>query len=165
MEAQAALLRSRDIDCDLRNGTSACLLHFPFRVNTDIFRISAITLARTIQTHKGSTQDITQNFISVSLLAMLEPFLGVINCSLPLLRPIGREICGATNARKPQRAISHPRTDFSRRVHRLPGPYSLNTITGEDIGSESHINLCKISNEHGESLLMDPERARVKRSR
>ncbi len=39
-----------------------------------------------------SIQQLTQNYVSVAVLTVIEPFLGIITCSLPVLQPIARKM-------------------------------------------------------------------------
>ncbi|KAF2853080.1 hypothetical protein T440DRAFT_356896, partial [Plenodomus tracheiphilus IPT5] len=52
------------------------------------FCICAITLSRVVLTSVANIDSISQGYVTVTFLTMLEPLLGVINCSLPLLRPV-----------------------------------------------------------------------------
>ncbi|KAF2800647.1 hypothetical protein K505DRAFT_190221, partial [Melanomma pulvis-pyrius CBS 109.77] len=52
------------------------------------FGICVITLVRTVEVSIASEAKMTYDYASVGVLSILEPLLGVINCSLPLLRPI-----------------------------------------------------------------------------
>ena len=54
-----------------------------------------VTIARTIQIELETVEQPDQNYISVTLLTVLEPFLGVISCTLPVLRPVARRITAA----------------------------------------------------------------------
>jgi hypothetical protein len=51
-------------------------------------RICVITLIRVIDVARANLQDITRDYAAVGILSILEPLLGIVNCSLPLLRPI-----------------------------------------------------------------------------
>jgi hypothetical protein len=109
--------------------------------------------------------------VSVTTLTMLEPLLGVVNCSLPLLRPVGQNILACLgkanalrfgNARRTSSSqvlsIGHP-----RRVPRTPDPYCLDLDTTHgDV--DSQIDLCSLSanndaSETGSREVMKPHAA------
>ncbi|KAF2451160.1 hypothetical protein P171DRAFT_515235 [Karstenula rhodostoma CBS 690.94] len=62
--------------------------------------ICVITLIRVIDTTKADLQDVTHDYASVGILSVLEPLLGIVNCSLPLLRPIIPRVAELVGPRK-----------------------------------------------------------------
>lgn len=95
---------------------------------------------------------------------MLEPFLGIISCSLPLLRPVGQRIlalCGRADVLKSEHRQSEASVESKRTSHRVRDPYYLNTTVNGDSAPESEVDLRTLINDGRSSLVLDPERTRV----
>ncbi|OCL09617.1 hypothetical protein AOQ84DRAFT_259372, partial [Glonium stellatum] len=58
------------------------------------FGLCIITLLRVIETTKIPREGITKGYASVGVLSILEPLLGIVNCCLPVMRPILTAIRG-----------------------------------------------------------------------
>ncbi|KAL6709022.1 hypothetical protein ACN47E_002149 [Coniothyrium glycines] len=94
--------------------------------------ICAVTLGRIIGTYYGRISHITQDYISVSLLTMLEPFLGIISCSLPLARPVGQRIfalCGRASVLNSELDQSPASFGDKQRARNVASPYTLSLST------------------------------------
>ena len=51
-------------------------------------RVCVLTITRTIEIQMLSVAQMTRTYVSTAFLTILEPFLGIIACSLPVLRPV-----------------------------------------------------------------------------
>lgn len=140
-------------------------IHILFQAQTDVERICAVTIGRIVETHNGRISHITQDYISVSLLTMLEPLLGTICCTLPLLRPVAQKIfavCGRGSVLNSERHSSGPSVEMKRVQRRVVGPYSLGTMTDVPSENNSQINLHVLTDDHSACGLTELERVRIR---
>ncbi|PVH96122.1 hypothetical protein DM02DRAFT_731390 [Periconia macrospinosa] len=97
--------------------------------------ICVLTMIRTIETaKKAALLNVTGEFASVGILSILEPLLGVVNASLPLLRPVFLRLkeCMGFPENSQVTKDSHPgyiQSIGSRRMRvKLNDPFPLDTI-------------------------------------
>jgi hypothetical protein len=84
---------------------------------------------------------------------MLEPLLGVINCSLPILRPAGQKIfacfgkADALHSRNARRTPASPVLSIGtqRRAPKALDPYCLDLATVNTMDDGFQIELCSLS--------------------
>ncbi|KAH7384531.1 hypothetical protein BKA66DRAFT_80135 [Pyrenochaeta sp. MPI-SDFR-AT-0127] len=114
--------------------------------------ICVLTLARTIEVSNGSVARITQDYVSVALLTMLEPLLGVINCSLPVLRPVGQKLFAkfgkvdVFKSEKGREGSSYIQSiGAKRRLPKPADPYRLDTGTFQTLRNDPDIDLHSLS--------------------
>jgi hypothetical protein len=123
-------------------------------------------MIRTIEVSRASEAKATYDYASVGVLSILEPLLGIINCSLPLLRPVLQKIIGmfsranASNSEHSSRPSILYSIGTKRMRRKTDDPYQLdtfNTLNGDystevgksqcmEEGSESVRNLVEINN-------------------
>ncbi len=122
-----------------------------------------MTLTRTIEVEKGSVARITTDYISVSLLTTLEPLVGVITCSLPLLRPVARKLFGKAEFSPtpgyPSRATHFRSVGQRGRVSKGLDPYGLDsnfTNTSLEVLVSEPIPLSHNDNELGDHHVQYP---------
>ncbi|KAH9864320.1 hypothetical protein J1614_010254 [Plenodomus biglobosus] len=135
------------------------------------FCICAITLSRVVLTSVANIDSISQGYVTVALLTMLEPLLGVINCSLPLLRPVIHELstrAGIKNAfaSGDDRASAglYQEPSNMRRATRAKNPYSIDMDTIPTLAGSSQSELhtpMESSNPESESSVYTAKREMV----
>jgi hypothetical protein len=87
------------------------------------------------------------------MFTVLEPLLGIINCSLPVLRPVGQKIfarfdkADALHSRNTRRTPASPVLSIGtqRRAPKALDPYYLDLATIHTLDDGSEFELCSIS--------------------
>ncbi|KAF1992815.1 hypothetical protein P154DRAFT_478525 [Amniculicola lignicola CBS 123094] len=96
--------------------------------------ICIVTLIRTVEVARTSTTNTTYDYASVGVLSVMEPVFGVINCSLPLLRPVSKKLMvffgnkEGTSQSNPSRPSFLQSIGSNRTRAKLRDPYALNTL-------------------------------------
>ncbi|KAF1964405.1 hypothetical protein BU23DRAFT_631876 [Bimuria novae-zelandiae CBS 107.79] len=115
--------------------------------------ICVITLIRVIEVAKADLQDITHDYASVGILSVLEPLLGIVNCSLPLLRPVVPHLAELARFRRTSTdetkgSYTYGLSIGSRRTHsKMPDAYPLDTIVTTNGGFYTEAERSKLGDE------------------
>lgn len=101
-------------------------------------------MIRTIETaKKAALLNVTAEFASVGILSILEPLLGVVNASLPLLRPVFLKLKERVGRSGVPKVIKDNRPGYlqsigSRRMRvKLNDPFPFDTLTAVKGGSSN----------------------------
>ena len=118
-------------------------------------RICIITLVRAIKITNARASHITEDYLSIGLLSNLEPLLGIINCCLPVSRPVILRTMDSVGLSRMTVSKPSVRPAFatigSNRTRKTTDPYTLDTIVTKNSDFITVVGK-SVSSEEGDSV-------------